>query len=401
MLEHCAMSYTIAEYRKWTTDDSGQHMDEAIPPFTPHQLQTLVTTCQEEFLQAYKADGEARIELIGDILQNWSSQEMQIVRFEDGNQEKELVHAIAVEPALRRITLVFRGSVTQQDFITDIKALQVNADISGRGLPGCDQVKVHQGFYEYLFGKRRTTSSNADQDGSKDGKSSYETILVQLREVFADYPGYDLYVTGHSLGGALCTLFSVFFCTEPDQQGLPEQVSCFSYASPKVGTQGLQRLMHKAEMEGKLRFLRGINHKDPITNVPKDVFLVFQADVSCGILMNTLCQKNMYRHCGVELRCYPQGQGFTLSHLPDDRWSFRFCPLFCSDFLKTMTRFFSLLIIFIRWLLCFGEKFRKYHSWLVYFERMDANKEALDELYLDDLYEAIKDNDFSLVKKRY
>ena len=197
-------------------------------------------------------------------------------------------------------------------------------------------------------------------------------------------------------------MFYVFSCTESDNHGLPTQVSCFSFASPKVGTQVFQRLTQKAEMDGSLRFLRSVNNKDPVTNVPKDVFLLCTGvtDVGCGCLMNTICQSNMYRHGGMELRCYRNG-GFRLSHLPQDWWTFRCCPLFISDMLKLITRSIFLIISFLRCLTCLSDNFRKFHSWLLYIEWMDANKEELDKLYLDDLYEAVRNHDFTLVRRRY
>ena len=46
----------------------------------------------------------------------------------------------------------------------------------------------------------------------KNGDIKFDDIVGQIREVYANpkYKDYDLYVTGHSLGGALSTLLSFY-----------------------------------------------------------------------------------------------------------------------------------------------------------------------------------------------
>ena len=118
MLEHCAMIYTIAEYRQWSSNTTGL-------PLTGEKLQQLASECEDDFLGKYPDDGKTRVQLIHQILKSWSHSQMQIVWFEDENQKEELVYGIAVEPAHKRITLVFRGSVTANDWRADLRAVQV------------------------------------------------------------------------------------------------------------------------------------------------------------------------------------------------------------------------------------------------------------------------------------
>lgn len=73
---------------------------------------------------------------------------------------------------------------------------------------------THNGFSEYLFSK-------------------YEDIHEDLQKLWNNYEGYSLLVTGHSMGGALVTLFAFWSCLE---NRFPPDVSiaCVAFGSPKV-----------------------------------------------------------------------------------------------------------------------------------------------------------------------
>jgi alpha-beta hydrolase superfamily lysophospholipase len=62
----------------------------------------------------------------------------------------------------------------------------------------------------------------------------FETIMNHVAKVLEEHPGCRLFVTGHSLGGALATAFA-FFAAESADPRIPRPVTCVSIASPKVG----------------------------------------------------------------------------------------------------------------------------------------------------------------------
>jgi hypothetical protein len=115
---------------------------------------------------------------------------------------------------------------------------------------------VHQGLYEYLLGE-------------KDGRpSKYAEIMKHVEMLLAETPArgnYKLYITGHSLGGALATLFG-FYAAASSLFPLP--VTVVSVASPRVGNIAFARAFVELESQGRIRHLRIANHKDPVTLNP-------------------------------------------------------------------------------------------------------------------------------------
>ena len=118
----------------------------------------------------------------------------------------------------------------------------------------------------YLFG-----NTNNDE-----GKSKFYQILATLKELYAykdeeagrDYSDYDLYVTGHSLGGALAQLLAFTLAGSKDSDFLPKPVTAISYASPQVGKSGYLRAFEKLEKDGKLRHIRVSNEGDVVPVAP-------------------------------------------------------------------------------------------------------------------------------------
>lgn len=173
----------------------------------------------------------------------------------DLKSSEELVYAVGVNPVEERITVIFRGSVTKADFITDSKISLVQAP-DPQSTDSLGSVGIHQGFYEYLFGEKRSKPSK------------YAEVMNHVEKLLAENPArrnYNLYVTGHSLGGALATLFGFYAAASPS---VPLPVTVVSVASPRVGNIAFARSFAEMESQGKIRHLRIANHKDPVTLGP-------------------------------------------------------------------------------------------------------------------------------------
>jgi len=225
----------------------------------------------EEGTLTFDKDGDAHLEEGGDKVLNISRRLMQvddefdadIVDFDDEFVEEgmksELVYSIIANRSEKRITVVFRGSVSLKDWITDANMSKVNPE-EVKAFAG-ESVFMHEGFCEYLLGH-----TSCDK-----GMSKYEQIVSILKQLYAykkngrDYSGYDLYITGHSLGGALSQVLAFILAGNLETLGLPiKKVHAITYASPMCGEINYKKAFAALEKEGKLRHIRVSNKGDVV-----------------------------------------------------------------------------------------------------------------------------------------
>ena len=101
--------------------------------------------------------------------------------------------------------------------------------------------------------------------------SKLEQIGSILKQLYAykkdgkDYSDYDLYITGHSLGGALTQVLAFVLAGSLETTGLPvKRIYAVTYASPRCGNNEFGKAFATFEKEGKLRHIRVSNEGDVI-----------------------------------------------------------------------------------------------------------------------------------------
>jgi len=272
-----------------------------------------------------------------------------LLQFGDDNNQEELVYAIAVDRAMKRITVIFRGSVTKQDFIHDAQIWLTDTDnpYFKEGKGQSKNIGIHSGFYDYLFYDDEAEEKR--DDGSI--KCKYEIILDQVVKVFKEYPGYKLYVTGHSLGAALSSLFAFEASARDD---IPNPVTCVSIASPYVGDERFHKAFQFAESMGRIRYLRVANKKDIVAILP---FLSLRL--------------RAYKHCGIELKLH---KGKTRASLRYTKYGARYL-------LNTVKRVWGNSL-----LSNLTYKYLTNHGCSEYDDRLEKARPELEGLYLNDLY---------------
>jgi len=174
---------------------------------------------------------------------------------------KDLTYAIAVDKEKRRVLVVFRGAITKQDWSRAVESRNfssVQNPIEEDYDDKTATIDVSSGFYQYLFRVRKDTDT-----------TKYDEIANMACEYGKERIGdkFHLVVTGHSLGGALSTVFSFFASTDSrfTQHG---PVKCFNFGSPYVGGRKFLMAFHHQEQMQRLQYARFFNHNDIVAHLP-------------------------------------------------------------------------------------------------------------------------------------
>lgn len=125
--------------------------------------------------------------------------------------EKELFGFIAESDG--QIVIVFRGTHTTSDWISDAIARQIQFPYTK------EHCFVHEGFLDIY-------------------RSARKSIVTALNKLSTEKT---LYITGHSLGGALAALCATDISTNTKSKN----PSVYTYASPRVGNQAFASLFNR------------------------------------------------------------------------------------------------------------------------------------------------------------
>ena len=155
--------------------------------------------------------------------------------------ETDLQCAVTISHAKKRLNIIFRGSESKSDWYYDLKVFKHKLEEKFQG--NKDNVYVHLGFWQQLM-----------------NNNSYLNILKLVKEGLSEHPDYELFVSGHSLGGALCTLFGYLLSCE-----MLNKVTVVSFASPRVGNDEWKEVFDSKE---NLIHYRVTNNRDIVTAAP-------------------------------------------------------------------------------------------------------------------------------------
>lgn len=162
-----------------------------------------------------------------------------------------------------------------------------------------ETIAIHQGYCDYLF-----------RVNSKTGRCKFDSIVRHVQSLLQQHPGYQVYVTGHSLGAALATVFA-FYAAATQKFGL---ITCINFASPMVGNLAFETAFRSLELQGRIRCLRVTNHFDIFTQLPDRGNWLYVFACCWGFHLVTyvgwtllffLCfSSHVYRHVGMDLHMY-------------------------------------------------------------------------------------------------
>lgn len=166
--------------------------------------------------------------------------------------------AISINPTMKHCIVGFRGTASLQNVYTDLNILKKGADNRlGTSGPG-----IHEGFHDAYY---------------RGGVAfELESRLGELYRDRADDFNRELYIVGHSLGGALSCVLAYRLIRHAI---LPEDVNVFvvTFGAPRVGS---QRFADTFDRMPNLHMWRVVNNHDVVPRVP------FTNYEHAGILMH-------------------------------------------------------------------------------------------------------------------
>ncbi|KAG2720932.1 hypothetical protein I3760_02G057200 [Carya illinoinensis] len=192
----------------------------------------------------------------------------------------------------RDILITFRGTVTNQEWITNLMSSLTPARLDPNNpLP---DVQVEAGFLSLY---------TSDESASKFGMGSCrEQLLSEVSRLLTKYKGEKISITlaGHSMGSSLALLLAYDIA----ELGLNDKenssrhkipITVFSFGGPRVGNAAFKQ---RCEELG-VKVLRVVNVNDPITKMPGVLFNENFRVLAGRYELPWSC--SCYAHVGVEL----------------------------------------------------------------------------------------------------
>ena len=150
------------------------------------------------------------------------------------------------------LCIVFRGTESKTDILTDLKIFQVPLDLPVENYEYENLPLVHKGFYQQ-FNSLKLKVQNHIEDYYQ--QKNLDTHAKNKNNI----PGKIIFA-GHSLGGALATISALYFSyLYPDLI-----VNCITLGSPRVGDIQFMRLFNQRIPHS----FRYVNDNDPVPCLP-------------------------------------------------------------------------------------------------------------------------------------
>ncbi|KAL2463233.1 triglyceride lipase [Forsythia ovata] len=171
------------------------------------------------------------------------------------NESTDTQVALWRDPGRKRLVVAFRGTEQSRwkDLRTDLMLVPAGLNPERIGGDFKQEVQVHSGFLSAYDSVRTRLISLIKQ------AVGYRDDSVEL------LPKWHIYVTGHSLGGALATLLALELSSSQLAKNGAISVTMYNFGSPRVGNRRFAEVYNKKVKDS----WRVVNHRDIIPTVPR------------------------------------------------------------------------------------------------------------------------------------
>ncbi|EAR91195.2 lipase family protein (macronuclear) [Tetrahymena thermophila SB210] len=183
--------------------------------------------------------------------------------------EKEIFYMIGYSKKEDAIVIATRGTLpwSIQNWLTDLSISKVDYQ-------NCKKCQVHQGFYEAF-------------------QSIFDSLKIQFIKMRKQYQYSKIYITGHSLGGALATLLV------PEIYKLNNNMPVDAFitqGSPRIGNQQFSLWFAQNNNFSKISARITLN-KDPVVQLPAYSFPFSFKHIGNEVFYSDASTKHQYTKC--------------------------------------------------------------------------------------------------------
>mmetsp|Transcript_18627 Transcript_18627/g.34512 ORF Transcript_18627/g.34512 Transcript_18627/m.34512 type:complete len:431 (+) Transcript_18627:126-1418(+) len=280
--------------------------------------------------------------------------DQRIIWTNDRMGDAECVFIIVVSLRMRRVTVIFRGTTTVSDIFANADfGITTMPDPTAEDFPNeSDLIEVNNGYVQYLLTERDDT-----------GLTKFDEIANRVDEFGNEMGegGYSLFVTGHSMGGALAAIFGFYASTDRRFAQKDNPVRIFTFASAIPGRVSFAKAFQRQEKAGLLQHLRISNDNDIVPLAHPQSELTFA-------------------HTGVSLSLHEDRNLPSIKYVQDPDW----WGTWTANFLTNL------------WLNSSSRRVGKNHSTINYAKRYERiqtemNEKGMGGLTLNDIYSAYLD----------
>lgn len=248
-----------------TNDDASPEVQKDVSIFTESKILTsppiglVLDEKKDEEMRALFSTAESAMEawaMLANALGHptFIKSEFEKICFLD-NASTDTQVALWRDPERRRLVVAFRGTEQSRwkDLRTDLMLVPAGLNPERIGGDFKQEVQVHSGFLSaYDSVRTRLISLIKQAIGYRD--DSLELLLK-----------WHIYVTGHSLGGALATLLALELSSSQLAKHGAISVTMYNFGSPRVGNRRFAEVYNEKVKDS----WRVVNHRDIIPTVPR------------------------------------------------------------------------------------------------------------------------------------